>query len=231
LLFFNDILCKLIYMVKNNGNWAFLCAVIRKNSLLKPWQLEIKCEVGTGDGQLWRAWTRGERVGRDYNQSRVLNTALDWGWLEGLEKRQIAEIVRGASVAEVAGLAKPDQDIPSPLPYPPEKYRWLPPKALAIRSTALLLRDHHNPSTGKAQLRLSNDEWKNAVGVAAKILGQEYKKCLAAITETGKLDGAPSRAVAKATDAKLKKIADRRSFGATKAVLEAAYLRQAEVEE
>jgi hypothetical protein len=231
LLFIKDNLCKLFSMVKNNGNWAFLCHVIWKNSHLKPWQLEIKCEVGTGDGQLWRAWIRGDRVGRDHNQSRVLNTALDWGWLEGLEARQIADIVRGACVAEVAGLAKPDPMPPSSLPHPPEKYRQLPPWAQANRSAALLLRDHHNPSTRKAQLRLSNDEWRNAVGVAANILGQEYKKCLAAITETGKLDGAPSSTVTKATDTKLKKIADRRSLDATKAILVAAYLRQAEGKE
>lgn len=216
-------------VMQNNGNWSLLCMLIRKNSgSLKPWQLELKCKVGTGNGQLWRAWMRGERVGRDHNQVNVLKAALAFGWLEGLSNSQIASIVDGASVAEVANLAKQDPRLPSPLPYPTEKYRQLPPKALAIRSAALLLRDHHNPLPRQAQLRLLNDEWKDAVGVTAKILGQEYKKSLAAITVIDGPDGASSGNVAKATIAKLKKIAERRSLDATRAILVAAYRRQGE---
>lgn len=217
--------------MQNNGEWSLLCMLIWKNSgSLKPWQLELKCKVGTGSGQLWRAWMRGERVGRDYNQVNVMKAARAFGWLEGISNSQIASVVDGASVAEVASLAKQDPRLPSPLPYPTEKYRQLPPWALANRSAGLLLRDYHNPLSRQAQLRLLKDEWKDAVGVTGKILGQEYKKCLAAITVIDGPDGASSGNGAKATIAKLKKIAERRSLNATKAILVAAYRRQGDIE-
>lgn len=149
--------------MKKSKGWTLLCWLISNRSRLKPWKLECAFQVGTGDGQLWRAWLRGTRTARDLSQEKVVMVARQKGWLQDLSDRQIDEIATGSVSIGAVALAGRDPRLPTRLPLPPNDHIPRPNWATANRAAALLLKDQQNPTSKDAKSRLTDLNWSRAV--------------------------------------------------------------------
>jgi hypothetical protein len=97
--------------------WSWIVLQISHAALgekIPKWRLEVIFQVGDGSGKVWRSWEDGDRIARDYTRTRIINEALQKGWLPDhfppFTKALPDEIIHALAVEA----AEPLESLPSP---------------------------------------------------------------------------------------------------------------------